>query len=409
MIKNNLLESPENISKTNTISTLSLLALIVGLAALAVSFVLLKNNGWGILLSNFVFFTSLAQGSLIVVLIIRMASGHWGRRFFRLGQSINMAFMPFAIVLMTATLLGHKYIHFWAKHPDEVFWYNPVFFILRNVGFFVIFYALALRLNRTSKLKAPEANKGTYHKLTMNILFLFIVFVLGMTFFSWDMSMTLTHGYMDTIYTFRFMVGAIYSGLAFNFLIMTAAGKLFGVKIITDRIYKHVSTLFFAFSVIWFYTWWAQFFPAWYSHIPEETTTLYAPTHGSFWLIYLGMMVFAWLIPWFSMLFTRIKYKKKGMTVVSASILFGVWLQRYLETVPQLKLSNMISGFHIFNPLNVLVTLGLFGGIFFVLIRIIKKYPEVIPSSEKALDDEKDILVSKPRGWHHVQQEDFEY
>ncbi len=409
MLKNNLLESPENINKTRTISSLSLLALVVGIVALAASFLFLGKNGWGVLLSNFLYFTSLAQGSLIAVLIVRVASGHWGRRFFRLGQSINLAFMPFALVFMAAVLLGHSYIHFWAKNPGDSLWFNPVFFVTRNIIFFGLFYALALKLNKTSKTKGSDVTKKTYHSVTMNILFLFIVFVLGMTVFSWDMSMTLTHGYMDTIYTFRFIVGAIYSGLAFNFLIFAAVGKIFGIKILSDKLYQHTSTFFFALSIVWFYTWWAQFFPAWYSHMPEETNTLYAPTQGIFWYMYLGMMVFAWLIPWFSMLFTRVKYKAKGMVIVSSSILFGLWIQRYLEAVPQLKLSHMISGFLIFHPLNVLVTIGLFGGIFFVLIRIIKRYPEVIPTSEKALDDENDILISKPRGWHHIQKEDFEY
>lgn len=383
-----------NISKT------SKLAVAIGAAAIVASFVLFNKSAWGIVLSNFVYFTALSQGTLIIVIAIRIASGHWSSPFFRLGQAVNLSFAPIAGVLLLSVLfLGHNSIHFWAAHPSENIWYQPIFFIVRNILYFAVFYSIAYRIFKTSKLKGSNVNAGIHHKITINGVFLITTFFLGMTVFSWDMSMTLNHGYMDSIYPFRFMAVSLYGGLALIIILMSTARKFLGAgQSYPKEIFQNAATLLFTFSIIWFYTWWAQFFPVWYSHMPEETGPQFY-VYANFRTIYLAMMLFSWGIPWFLMLFHRTRNTVGGLTVVAISALTGHWIQRYLETVPAMQKYAHVKAIHILNPLNILFALGLLAALVLVLFRFLDRNPEIIPLGPNHPEREKDLLITKPRGW----------
>lgn len=388
-------------NKIVKISVLLKIGLTAGILALIANFILYKESAWGSVLSNFIYFVALTQGTIIIAIAIRAASGHWSARFFRLGQSVCLAFFPFAAILMLAVLfLGHNSIHFWAAHPEESAWFNPAGFVIRNLALFGLFYLIAYRIFKTSLLQDTEVKPAAYHKITVNSFLLIGVFFLEMTVFSWDMSMTLNHGYMDSIYPFRFIGVALFGGLALNLLLMAIGRKYLNLaKNYPKMLFEKAGTLLFALSIVWFYTWWSQFFPVWYAHIPEKTVPQFY-AYQVFRPEYLSMMIFSWFIPWFAMLFHRTRNTVGGLTVVSVVILIGHWIQRYIETVPAMQKYADVKAIFILSPLNVLFALGLICGFILVLSRMLRKYPAIVPLPEIDPEMEKDLLIAQPRGWN---------
>lgn len=385
-----------NNSKVKSVSSLAILLFLLGISAwLVASFAIYKKPLWGSLLSNFVFFTAATQGAFVIAIGIRIASGKWAAPFLRLAAGINLAFIPFSSILLLVVLLNHGQIHFWAAEPNHNLWYNPIFFVTRNVVFFLTFYILSYRLFKLSKLKGSQVNNDVEHKLILHGFFLILIFVVGMTLFSWDMSMTLNHGYADTVYSFYFIFSAIYGGFALTIILMTLSSKLFDVSF-PARTYEYGGQLMLGFTVIWFYLWWSQYFTVWYSHLPEETQVILYRASFNYRSIYLGMMFLAAVIPFLLLLLRRVRNTKSALTTVSIVVLLGLWFERYLQTVPPLVKAGFINYMNALNPVNLLFALALLGGLLVFFLRTAKKNPDVLPSIEK---DPNDILIEKPRGW----------
>lgn len=388
--------------QNRSISSLAIIVMILGIAVWAVtSIVLFKKPAWGTFMHNFVFFTVVAQSAFAIAVAVRLASGKWGSPSLRLGSTINLAFMPIAIIGLIIVFANQGSIHFWAAEPDKHIWFNPLFFIVRNALYFAIFYGLSYRLNKLIRIKGSAADDSIQHRIIMNGFFLLITFVAGMTIFSWDMSMTLNHGYADTIYGLQFIVSGLHGGLALVVLLMTLSGRLFNVESFPQKTYSFGAQLQLALCIIWFYAWWSQFFPTWYAHIPEETHSLFFRAQGQYLVIYVAAMFLSAVIPFISLLFTRVRESKTALSGVSLIILTGLWLERYLQTNPALDkyMKETVTVVHIFNPINILFGAAVLGAFMFSLMRLLKKSPDAIPLEQSDPSFEQDRLIAKPRGW----------
>jgi len=395
-------------SKITNSKSIQALAIVVFTASMAVwasaSIFLFDKPMWATFMHGFIFFTALTQGALAISMAVRLASGDWGAPFLRLGTAIAMGFMPFAIIGLVVVFLNHGSIHWWASHANEHLWFNPIFFVARNILFFGLFYGMAYRIYKAVRLKGEAVTNDVEHGITIKGFWLVVIYVIGMTSFSWDMSMTLNHGYADTIYGFYFIVATIHGGLALMVLLSYLSEKLFGIKSFPKSSFSNASQLQLALCVIWFYTWWSQFFPTWYAHIPEETGSLFiraSKYEFNFYWIYIGMIFLSGVIPFLALLMSRTRNTRSIQASVSMIILGGLWMQRYIETAPALNkyAQETVTVTHIFHPVNLIFALGIFAALIFGLFRVIDKSPDTIPKDDKDPDSTKDVIISDPRGW----------
>ncbi len=130
----------------------------VGIAAWLVSFAAFDKPAWGIFLASFMFFTSMTQGVLGIAVILRFTSAKWSANFFRLATTTAVAFFPVALGMLVVLLVFRDSVFFWAAEPVHNPWFNPYFFIGRNLAVLFAFYAVARMLHNygTEENKPPQ-------------------------------------------------------------------------------------------------------------------------------------------------------------------------------------------------------------------------------------------------------------
>ena len=125
-----------NLSRASTISAI---VGVVGMAGWLASWMILDKPPWGIFVSILALLTGMTQGPFIIAVLLRTASAQWGARLYRLTAIMALSFLPFAAMMLLVILVARVSIIPWAAHPDDHFWYNPLFFIGRQVVYFGLF------------------------------------------------------------------------------------------------------------------------------------------------------------------------------------------------------------------------------------------------------------------------------
>ena len=113
-----------------------------------------------------------------------------------------------------------------------------------------------------------------------------------------------------------------------------------------------------AFTPLWLYLFWSQFFVVWFGNLPRETDALWPQMYGHYAPYFWTMMAGCFFVPFAALVFAFVKRSVIAMTILAAGINLGVWLHKYLTVVP------------VFSPddrpfdtwLDVVVAVGLLAG-----------------------------------------------
>ena len=107
-----------------------------------------QDRVWHALLSNWLYFTTISSAGVAFVAVQRITTARWSRPIIRLLEGY-VAFLPVAFVLLLLIVLpGQHHIFPWTHEappvPEKRFYYEPTFFVLRNLGTFTIITALSV-------------------------------------------------------------------------------------------------------------------------------------------------------------------------------------------------------------------------------------------------------------------------
>jgi hypothetical protein len=163
-----------------------------------------------------------------------------------------------------------------------------------------------------------------------------IAFGLTLTFFAFDVLMSLAPHWYSTMFGVYYFAGSV---VGFNALLAVIVlslqnnGRL--TRLITVEHYHDLGKLIFAFVVFWTYIAFSQFMLQWYSNIFEEVIW-YRARQGNFWLATVGLtLVFGHFVVPFLLLISRIPKKRKGMLFFGAVwVLVMHWLDLYWLAIP---------------------------------------------------------------------------
>lgn len=334
----------------------------------------LERLTWGVILTNFIYLLGISQGAMAIAVILRTSSARWSVGFFRLATSLALSFAPIAVVMLAVVLGDRSAIGFSreAAHP----WNDYSFLIERQVLSLLAFYALA-----TAILLLTGKSERSVLKLTP---FFLIAFVANESLVAWDLGMMLNHGFADAIYAPFFIAGSIYGGTALLTLIMSSAKRHLDRDLFTDEQLKNMGRLLLAFSLVWAYFWWSQFLTIWYANLPEETSVLYerifSPTYG--FVFYLEMAM-VWVIPFALLVFKKVRESSRSLSIISACVLAGLWLDRYLIVMPSLAEKGAPSGFPFIDAVAIMTSAAFLGGLGLAISQFFAKRKAAIFSASE--------------------------
>ncbi|MEP0829069.1 MAG: hypothetical protein HRF51_11155 [bacterium] len=359
-------------------------ALIVGIAGLAVSaigYFLNPAQFFHSYLNAFIFWFSVAIGSLFFVMLHHLVAARWSVTLRRVAENIMMQ-LPLLLLFFLPLLLGMHELFHWS-HLDAVEadlilqkkapYLNVTFFVIRAAVFFGVWIALSVLLSRASLKQDLNPEEAITRRMRVISAMGIIAYAFSFSFASFDWLMSLDAHWYSTIfgvYIFSGSLVAIISFLVILIFFMRRQGIL--RETVSTEHFHDLGKLLFAFTVFWAYIAFSQYFLIWYANIPEETIWFRNRWVGSWKGVSLLLVLGHFVIPFFILITRSAKRNPAFLAIMASWMLFMHWVDLYWVIMPGLQKQ----GFNL-SWFDLTAFLGI-GGIFvWLLLKRIAAYPLV--------------------------------
>jgi len=359
-----LAASSKEIPKSLKTALLALFA--VGAIIFIIGLFVAPDRSWRAFHANWLFFAALSQAGVTIVAVQRITTARWSRHVIRFMEGY-VAFLPVAFIFLVLTLTaGRSYVFPWTHEaypvPEKATYYNGAFLTIRDLGIFGLMVALgcwyiytALRLdvgripewgaNWAASIRARMRNGfrderreiHSTHSLQGKLAaFMVLLFGLGWSVLSWDLSMGLSLHFQSTLYSWWFFMGAWLCALMlFAMLVMAWDRFLASADGLIQEVHYHdIGKLCFAFTAFWGYLTFGQYLVIWYGNVGEETFFMRLRLIAPWKWVTVASVILVFFAPFFGLLSRAAKVYRPTLALFAISSLVGMWLMRYIEVYP---------------------------------------------------------------------------
>lgn len=301
-----------------------ILAFGLAFSALALVLGLLQSNGLAHLqhawLLAVTYFITIGLGGLFFVLLQYLVRAGWSVVIRRLAEHLAGALPLLGVLLIPIvlpTLFGNGQLFHWADPHEraeshllqEKAPYLNGWFLLVRLSIYVGVWTLLVRaFNRRSLAQDDTGDPDLTGWMQVRAAPAMLAFALTLTFFSFDLLMSLSYEWFSTIFGVYIFAGSALAVLAALILLalrFERRGELQGL--ITTEHYHDLGKLLFAFVFFWGYIAFSQFMLIWYGDIPEETVWFAARWVGDWKYVSLMLVFGHFLLPFIGLLSRHIK------------------------------------------------------------------------------------------------------
>ncbi len=373
-----------------------------------------SETRWGFLVVNFIFLLGVTQFGVAFSALMRICKANWSRSFYRIAELTTLAFFPFAIIgILYIYFYGSPHLFYWVNESQDAHlspWLNSTFLLYRNILAQLVFYLIALVYFITGLLpdittedaeKSPALSQWLYKwllsikknkdeaTLKRNVYFyspvILIAAVIANTFIAWDFGMMLVPHYHSSVFPMYFILGNMLAGTAFLLVITVIISRIIATASYFSTVQvQSLAVLITAFTLLWLYMFWAQFFVSWFGNLPNEYGVLSLQMYGHYSPYFWAMMICTFFIPIACLIFVKVKRTWWAMTLLAIIINIGIWLNRYLIVIPAL-----VEGHHPFmSLLEVSIIISLISGFLLMLLIFINMFPMVSMWELRAVENE---------------------
>ena len=340
--------------------------LVIGLIAIAASFATDATRAWRAYHFNWLYFTSIAQGALVLAVVVTITRAVWSRPIRRLALSF-IAFLPIAWLLaLPILLIGAKDIFPWVADPHAIqpgkdAYLNVPFMTIRTLLLLGVLFTLelifaywALRpdlglvkdrvTDNTRRLydrftknwRGQETEEAiSYKKIAVLGPVIAATFAVAFGVLAWDFVMSLEPHWFSTMIGPYFFMSAFLGGIAWTVIVCVVWTLRGGAGNVIEPVTLHdIGKLMFGLCVFWAYLFYSQFIVIWYGMLPIEQAWI----NHRFGMPFMPFMavVFACLfaLPFFGLMGVAPKRKPQILVTVASIIAVGLWLERYMLVYP---------------------------------------------------------------------------
>ena len=325
------------------LSITGVLALVIAAALGLGGDIVSASRFWHAYLAGYMFITSIALGAMIFVLLQNVTSAGWSVTVRRIAELITQTFPLLgllAIPLVTAVMLGQTELFYWADTDSNFVkggegfegyhayglmmgktgYLNPTFFLVRMV---IYFFAWIL-ISRWALNTSLEQDRTGDPKLTNRLKKLSApaipVMALTLTFFAFDLLMSLEPAWFSTIFGVYYFAGGFGAFMALLGILSYKFGEEGILKgFVRDEHYHDIGKLTFAFVMFWGYIAFSQYILIWYANIPEETEWYLERSHMPWARVEL-LFIVKFVLPFLGLMSRHMK------RVPGRLIIFGSWM-----------------------------------------------------------------------------------
>ncbi len=375
--------------------------LLVAVGAIAFVALLASNpdRAWQAYVSNWLFFTSIAQGAVILCAATVITKARWNWSVRRVSLALG-AFLPFSFLLLLPMLTLRESYFPWIElmATDEIVqakaaFLNIPFLTARNVvgalllfGLSLRFMYLALRPDLGPEREADEEGlvsrarwrqrlsrswRGnteeearSWESLNTLSPALVLVYAFVMSIFAIDWAMSLEPHWLSTMFPAWFFMGAFWGGIGATALVsvLLKRSNVFADTHISTYQLHDLGKLTFAFSIFWTYLFWSQYIVIWYGKLPWEQEWIVHRSGAEWGPLGLVVIVLCFIVPFSALIGRWPKTIPAWLGGITLLTLIGLWLERFLMIAPSLHEPGTPT-LTIWEPLIGLGFLGLFWGV----------------------------------------------
>ena len=345
----------------------ALLVGAVGLIATAAGYFVDSQQFFFSYLTGFIFWMTVVWGALFFALLHHLTSADWSIVLRRILETVVMA-VPLMAILFIPVLVGMHDLYHWS-HADVVAndpillkksaYLNPVFFTIRAVVYFTIWFLLGRGLYKTSL--AQDAGYQPEQTVKMRKISApgMILFALSITFASFDWLMSLDAHWYSTIFGVYIFGGSLLAILTFMIIygnLLRQRGIL--AETITVEHYHDLAKFLFAFTIFWGYIGFSQYFLIWYANIPEETIWYLHRWEGTWKYVTMVTVFGHFIIPFILLMPRAVKRNLTALKYIAAWVMLMHWIDIFWLISPNIHHHGASLSW-----MDVTATLGI-GGIF---------------------------------------------
>jgi Ni/Fe-hydrogenase subunit HybB-like protein len=359
---------------------------------------------WGFYITNFVFWIGLSHAGTLISAILRLANATWRRPVTRCAEVITVFALSIGATFPVIHL-GRPWLAFWLiPYPSERgIWPNirsPLLwdffaittYLISSVTFLLLPMIPDLALVRD---RALGWKKKIYSALAlgwtgtprqwyrletaMHIMAIAVipVAVSVHSIVSWDFAMAPVPMWHSTIFAPYFVTGAIFSGIAALILAMALLRKFLHLQEYLLPIhFENLGKLLLVMSLLWFYFVFSERLTGWYGNESSEMAVFWLTQRGAFAPLFWTMVFCNFLIP-FPLLAIKKFRTITGTAIASATVVVGMWIERFLIIVPSLSHKYLAYSWGTYRPTWVEITIT--AGTFAAMALLYMLFSKVVP------------------------------
>jgi hypothetical protein len=313
-------------------------------------------------LMSFLLVLGLALGSLGLVMLQHLTSGHWGIIIRRPLESATRTLPLLAVFFLPIAIFGMKYLYgAWLdaeelqKEPLSKFqqtYLTTGGFIIRALIYFAIWAALMLIFNILSKRQDLNPDdRGLRRLLKMLAGPGIILYVFAMSFAAIDWVMSISPHWASTIYGFLLIAGQLISSMSFMIAVVVLLARSEPFSGVLQRRHLHdLGKLLLAFVMLWAYFDFSQLLIIWSGNLPEEITFYRTRLYGGWGAVAVIVLIFHFFVPFFLLLSQNVKRSMNVLPKIAVWLILMRLVDLFWMTRPEFTASAIPSWLDIVLP-----------------------------------------------------------
>ena len=310
---------------------------------------------WGYVAATAAFLLTVGGGAPLVAIAPVLAKANWVRPLTRLSAGFSLigivtmiVMIPLIMVLPPLVTEGARRRSIWFESPDL----TPHMFIMLAMGTlllagFGLFYTSALpdfaamRDHSTgwrqsfgkSMARGWVGTSVQWRTLRMRIgmfgTFYFLILIYVHFLFTSDFAIGMVPGWRDAIFPMYHSMSSIQGGIALTIIASWAARRYLGLQdyLRLDQFWS-LGRLLFASSLLWIYFFFSAFIVFWYGRNLADIAWVDLFIRGPMIWAFIPAMFMSFLLPWWWLIWNRIRTSVNGPAIGAVIVLLGLLLDR---------------------------------------------------------------------------------
>jgi len=165
--------------------------------------------------------------------------------------------------------------------------------------------------------------------------FYFLILVFVNFLITTDFGQSMVPGWRDAIFPMYHSISSFQAGVAGIVIALWAARRYMHLeKYVHVDAFWSLGRLLFALTLLWVYFFYSSFIVFWYGRSATDISTLDLLIRGPMMYAFIAAIILIWFVPWWILIWNKVRRSVNGMAIGAAVILVGVLLDRIRIFVP---------------------------------------------------------------------------